>query len=1086
MKNQTALAMLILPVLAAVCAGAFATAAEPAGSPNLVRDVPESPATISVDSTFSGYGMAVLSDGQWIAKGKEITQDYSHRDRLGNLGNSWVSADTEGEHWIRLDWPRPVVLNEVEVCWSSPEWQPRAFRVEMLREGGWTAAGADDGWLAALDRQTVVALPKLETRSLRIVQAPGGGGSRSLMAVQEVSVFFRPDGPRAASGTRSLSPAEVRRLKGRQLEPNLARLSCAGAAFPFAGLRDGSEMEAAGLADGDCGRGVLPDAKAECFGLRWPIAHVADGLSVMFSGDPPGPAAIVPEVHDGQQWVAVRAGLHAERIPQERRLSYRFEPVATHAIRVRDSAGKPLPPVAEIEVARYLPAGKDVWPDRLAGKALKTEMLQSGQEPSFEALALCALPMTPVRALLGLKDAPHEIGVAWDGSVIGRETLQFSFGDEQLALSDCRDTVRRTLIDGWRPGTIVEGRIGSLAIRETALLALAEQDESRPAVFLRIEVTNLAQQPVRTSVRAEAAVRDSALRFHEGMLMRDRDVVLLAQDAGRAVNDRRGMRIDVALEPKGQFRADFIHPQFRTAAEAAAGYRRMSFDDALAWFRSYWDRTLAPAAEIEVPEPRINRMYKAVLAQLFINADGNVMRYGSEPSVYNTELYGIEESYAMFALAQSGFAGDAQRYLDGTYLTPQFLKKVEVYKTYPDRHQQYRNGLQPHYAASLFRLTRNTEWIRKHLPLLRECAEWTIAQRRKTMAMEDGRKPLHWGLLPQWSYGGDISEVQCYALYANYCCWRGLLDTAWLLAELGDAETSRRYAEEARQYRSDIDRAVDGNYQANHQPPFLPLRLYATQPDEQMDYYQLFAGCLLDLLPFDRGSKHLRWIGDFLEEDNRVFCLLPRFRRDVGPGGLDALYGKGYLQTKLHEDSVQEFLLGFYAFLAFNMDHETLISRETNQLYASDLHVRSSYRVPDISDPLPCSSAVAVGWLRQMLVSEELADAGEPSGNLLLLSGTPRAWLGDGRTVRIKNVPTHFGPVSVEVRSAVDSGRIEADVQSPVRNPCKAVKLRLRHPGSRPIQSVAVDGQPWTDVDRKGEWIVLAPRAAPYRVVVNY
>ncbi|HPM84930.1 MAG TPA: hypothetical protein PLF81_29710 [Candidatus Anammoximicrobium sp.] len=40
-------------------------------------------------------------------------------------------------------------------------------------------------------------------------------------------------------------------------------------------------------------------------------------------------------------------------------------------------------------------------------------------------------------------------------------------------------------------------------------------------------------------------------------------------------------------------------------------------------------------------------------------------------------------------------------------------------------------------------------------------------------------------------------------------------------------------------------------------------------------------------------KRHLRWITDFLEEDNRMFCLLPRFRRDVGAGGLDALYGIG-------------------------------------------------------------------------------------------------------------------------------------------------------------------------------------------------
>jgi len=92
----------------------------------------------------------------------------------------------------------------------------------------------------------------------------------------------------------------------------------------------------------------------------------------------------------------------------------------------------------------------------------------------------------------------------------------------------------------------------------------------------------------------------------------------------------------------------------------------------------------------------------------------------------------------------------------------------------------------------------------------------------------------------------------------------------------------------------------------------------------------------------------------------------------------------------------------------------------------------------------------------------------------------------DGQTIRLSNAPTHFGPVSVEVRSSVDSGRIEAGIQPPLRNPCRAIKLRLRHPESRPIRSVTVDGQPWSDVDRAGEWILLPPRTGPYRVVVSY
>ncbi len=1043
-------------------------------------------AAISVDSTFPGYRADVLSDGKWIEPGKEFQHEFGHPDRLGNGGNTWVSADTEAEHWIRLDWPRPVTINQVEIWWSRDEWQPRAFRVEWLCNGQWVSAFGPESWLAATDRQSIVPVGPLATQALRIVQAPGGGGSRNFMAAQEVLVSNRPGGARPMSGARRLTAAESRRLAGRELARNIARLECPGASPAVVWLPGDRELPASWLADGDSKTVVQTAEPAAGFGVRWPIPHMIDGLALVLPGELPDLAALAIEVHDGRRWVAIRQNLRAERLPDKRQIVWSFEPTATRSVRARCILGACALTPSEIEIYRYLPPRKNVWPERLINKqGLKEQILASGEEPSFEALSLCALPMTPARALLGLKDAPHEIGVAWDGTIIGRQTLRFRFGKEQLALADCRDTVRRRLIDGWRPGTVVEGQLGPLAVRETALVALSPKHAAKPALWVRIELKNLTDAAVPASLHVEATGEGPPARFQQSALVRGDQVVLLSQSPAQAEPDGHGLRVDLTLGGKQQAHADFVCPEAAASLPALEPYRAASFDQALEWFRASWDKTLQSAVSVEVPEPRVGRMLKAVLAQLFVNGDGDIMRYGSEPSVYREQLYGVEEGYAMLALALFGFGHDAQRYLDGTYLTREFLKKVDVYKNYADRHQQYRNGLAPHYAVSVYRLTRDNDWIRKHLPLLRQCAEWTIAQRRRTMT-PGAPRPLHWGLLPPWSYGGDISEVQCYALYANYCCWRGLADTAWLFGELGDAPTAKRYADEARQYREAIDRAVDGSYRKAHRPPFLPLRLYADRPDEQMDYYQLFAGCILDLAPFEKGSQHFRWIADFLEADNRTFCFLPRFRRDVGSGGLDALYGKGYLLAKLHEDQVVEFLLGFYAFLAFNMDHETFASRETNVLYASDLHVRSAYEVPDISDPLPCSSAAALHLLRHMLVTEQRAGPGEYSGNLLLLPAAPKAWLAHGKTIRIAAAPTHFGPVSFQVRSAVNSGQIEITLDPPRRNPCHAIRLRVRHPKAIPIHSVTVDGKPWPDVDPTGPWIVLPGAGTARHIVVSY
>jgi hypothetical protein len=108
-----------------------------------------------------------------------------------------------------------------------------------------------------------------------------------------------------------------------------------------------------------------------------------------------------------------------------------------------------------------------------------------------------------------------------------------------------------------------------------------------------------------------------------------------------------------------------------------------------------------------------------------------------------------------------------------------------------------------------------------------------------------------------------------------------------------------------------------------------------------------------------------------------------------------------------------------------------------------------------------------------MLVTEELADHGVPSGNLLLLYGAPRNWLADGKKIRIHNAPTHYGPISIDVVSRVDSGRIEARVVPPARNPCQLIKLRLRHPQQKPIATVRVNGISSGDIDTDGELMLL-------------
>jgi hypothetical protein len=110
----------------------------------------------------------------------------------------------------------------------------------------------------------------------------------------------------------------------------------------------------------------------------------------------------------------------------------------------------------------------------------------------------------------------------------------------------------------------------------------------------------------------------------------------------------------------------------------------------------------------------------------------------------------------------------------------------------------------------------------------------------------------------------------------------------------------------------------------------------------------------------------------------------------------------------------------------------------------------------------------------------------ESGDELRLAGGTPRAWLEQGKKVRVQNAPSRFGTVAYEIASDADHGRIRATVDLPVRNQPKQILLRLRHPRAAPINSVTVNGGPWTDFDPERETIRLGGLRGKVKVDVRY
>jgi len=74
--------------------------------------------------------------------------------------------------------------------------------------------------------------------------------------------------------------------------------------------------------------------------------------------------------------------------------------------------------------------------------------------------------------------------------------------------------------------------------------------------------------------------------------------------------------------------------------------------------------------------------------------------------------------------------------------------------------------------------------------------------------------------------------------------------------------------------------------------------------------------------------------------------------------------------------------------------------------------------------------------------------------------------------------------VTFEVTSRVDQGEIHALLTPPTRKAPEAIVLHLRHPDTKPIAGVTVNGRPGATHD--AESVILSGIGRPCRIVVTY
>ncbi len=456
---------------------------------------------------------------------------------------------------------------------------------------------------------------------------------------------------------------------------------------------------------------------------------------------------------------------------------------------------------------------------------------------------------------------------------------------------------------------------------------------------------------------------------------------------------------------------------------------------------SFWEKWLAQAAHVEVPEALVNNAWRSLMIGTAMLIKGDELCY-SAGNGYERQ-YECECGDAVRALLLYGHGERAR-----TLLPP-----LMVYR---------QQGLAFHDAGFKLQLLAHHYWLTRDRKAVEELRpQWETEVQR----IVDGRR-TDTGLFPPENYCGDIHE-QVHTLTSNSCCWRGLRDMAAVLRDMGETDRAERLANAAAEFRTAIHKASAQSIRRDVDPPFVPVALFGKEkPFENVfesmlgGYWNLVIPYVLDSGVFGPKSQEERWILDRMHRRGGICMGMIRFDQHSGlfanEKGVDDLYGLRYVLALLRHNEVDRALVSFYGKLAHGLTRDTFIGCEGSSLVPLDEHGRPMYLPPNAS-----SNALFLWLLRYMLAADWDRDEDGTPDTLHLAYATPRPWLEDGKTIRIERAPTAFGPVSMAIRSHLSEGRLSVDLDLPPARP-SSTRLRLRLPGSHAPQSASTGTQTLT------------------------
>jgi hypothetical protein len=477
----------------------------------------------------------------------------------------------------------------------------------------------------------------------------------------------------------------------------------------------------------------------------------------------------------------------------------------------------------------------------------------------------------------------------------------------------------------------------------------------------------------------------------------------------------------------------------------------------------YWEKTLAGAMILEVPERWIPDFCRHALVQEMITRVGVHPRYGVVDRAYGApEHDGFQDilNSSVNGYLEWGLFENAKGYLENYFL--HFVNPNGTIRYRGPEIGQYARMLTN--IAQYYEYTGDANLLSRYHQKIEAIVDLLMNRRKqaKKLPLDDPAYGMIAG-----RHEADISFVTITAGTMNYEqpyisnsteTWRGFRDLGYVWSNLGeqsgDAQLTAKgqaLINEAAQLREDVYRSIDRSILRDRDMPYLPLIAgskeyhldapYRGRPesfDENRVWSEMMHSGMvrketIDLILAYCASHYGMQMGIFTNREDVVAFQC---------------YGEAF--GLLQHDMIHEFLLFYYT-------------------HAFHLHTRGTWSAFECVDldrdraifgpycsPAQMTIPTITKW---MMVFEDPL-----SHTLWLAKATPRSWLEPGKRIKVNDAPTQWGKIGYVINSDLDRNEVNATVFFPSQMPTET-KVRLRAPEKWTLSSVKINGEAWSEFD---------------------